>query len=578
MLGMVACTAAGCGSNGTGRDIAETTAETGDPGQTTATEDGEAEILPAPGGEIARSGEAVPDDAYRTSYEIFVWSFCDSDGDGIGDINGIRNRLNYINDGNSGAGDDLECTELWLTPVFPSPTYHKYDVTDYEAIDPQFGTMEDYEALLSECHGRGIRVLMDLPFNHTSSEHPWFQTAAQYLKTLPEGQDPDEKECPYFDYYNFTKEPADGYAQLEGTDWYYEARFWSGMPDLNLDCAEVRREIADILSFWQGKGVDGFRLDAVTSYYTENAQATSDFLQYVVNTAKGNDPDCYLVGEAWEDQSAYAKLYATGIDSLFDFRFAGQDGIIAGTVRGNRKASYYAEALEKEESLYRSMNPGAVNAPFYTNHDMARSAGYYTKKGESRVKLAQALNLLQTGNAFLYYGEEIGMKGSGKDENKRAPMYWTAEDTDTAAGTAGGGSGMCQGPPDMDDVAMKYPPLDEQLEDERSILRYVQKAIRIRNAWPVIARGTTEVVDELTGDDTAVWIRKDEKEQYRSVLIAVNTSDEMQTIELGSAAVTAGYGNPVGVLDAGDGSGETEIALNGTALTLNPFGIAVLTQ
>ena len=163
---------------------------------------------------------------YGTTYEIFVYSFCDSDGDGIGDINGIRSKLDYI--------EDLGFDAIWLTPVHPSPTYHKYDVTDYFTIDPVFGTLEDYEALIAECHERGIKVIMDMVLNHTSTEHGWFKEASDYLRELPDDWEPDPSYCQYFDYYNFSRESKEGYAPLEGTNWYYEARFWSGMPDLNL--------------------------------------------------------------------------------------------------------------------------------------------------------------------------------------------------------------------------------------------------------------------------------------------------------------------------------------------------------
>ena len=213
-------------------------------------------ILPRIGaGKSAQTAETAVDDKYRTTYEIFVGSFCDSDGDGIGDLNGIRSKLDYI--------EGLGFNALWLTPVHPSSTYHKYDVDDYYAIDPSFGTMEDYEALLKECHDRGIKVYLDLVLNHTSDDHGWFRAASDYLHELPADWDPDPSYCKYFDYYNFKREPADGYTQLEGTGWYYESRFWSEMPDLNLSSEAVRKEIRGIMMYWLEKGADGFRLDAV---------------------------------------------------------------------------------------------------------------------------------------------------------------------------------------------------------------------------------------------------------------------------------------------------------------------------
>ena len=130
----------------------------------------------------------IADDKYRTTYEVFLYSYYDSNGDGIGDIQGLIDKLDYINDGDDTTGTDLGCNEIWLMPVCPSPSYHKYDVTDYEAIDPQYGTMDDFKELVAQCHKRGIRIITDMVMNHTSTEHPWFTKAADYLKKLPAGE------------------------------------------------------------------------------------------------------------------------------------------------------------------------------------------------------------------------------------------------------------------------------------------------------------------------------------------------------------------------------------------------------
>ena len=362
------------------------------------------------------------DDNYRTTYEIFVYSFCDSNGDGIGDLNGIRSKLDYI--------EDLGFDAIWLTPVHPSSTYHKYDVDDYYEIDPAFGTMEDYEALLKECHERGIRVYMDLVLNHTSEDNAWFKAASDYLHELSSGAEPDVSECKYFDYYNFSRESSGGYAPLDGTDWYYEARFWSEMPDLNLSSEAVRGEIRDILAFWLGKGVDGFRLDAVTYYIYADPEANVEFLRFLTEAGRSIRPDCYFVGEAWTDRNTIAQLYGSGIDSLFDFPFSGNEGFIANIINGTYKASDYVKGMLLAQEAYSSANPDYVDAPFYTNHDMARSAGYYAADDGPVTKMAYAMSLFMTGNSFVYYGEEIGMKGAGKDENKRAPMYWSDDPDD----------------------------------------------------------------------------------------------------------------------------------------------------
>ena len=491
------------------------------------------------------------DDDYRTTYEIFVYSFADSDGDGIGDLGGIRGKLDYI----SGMGFD----QLWLTPVHPSDTYHKYDVDDYYAIDPTFGTMEDYEALIQDCHARGIRVLMDLVLNHTSDTHPWFRAATDYLRALPADQDPVFEDCPYVWYYTFSREQLDGFVPLEGTSWYYEARFWSEMPDLNLGNEVVRAEVRNIMQFWLDKGVDGFRLDAVTSYVTGNPEGNIDFMRYLVETGRSINPDCYLVGEAWTDRSSIAQLYASGIDSLFDFPFADAEGIIRQVMNGSYAASDYVQAMVSAEAAYRAANEDYVDAPFYTNHDMGRSAGYYALDDGPVTKMAYALSLLMPGDSFVYYGEEIGMKGSGKDENKRAPMYWS----DDAAAV-----GMCAGPPDMDEVQAKFPSLEDQMADDLSLWRWFCEVIRVRKAFPAIARGATEAVDAVSDESVAAFIRRSDDDE--DVLVVMNLRDQPVTKDLSSVG-----GNLV--LAAVLNTNEESITFENNGLSLPAYSIAVLT-
>jgi len=183
--------------------------------------------------QINALGES-PDDNHRVWYEIFVYSFCDSDGDGIGDLNGVRSQLGYL--------QELGITGIWLMPIHPSTTYHKYNVSDYYAIDPQYGTMADFDALMAECNDLGIDVILDLVVNHTGTEHPWFKSAVQYLKSLPDGAQPDAGECPHVAYYSFSTDASAIHAPKEvtGTDWWYEAGFSYDMPDLNLDNPAVR--------------------------------------------------------------------------------------------------------------------------------------------------------------------------------------------------------------------------------------------------------------------------------------------------------------------------------------------------
>lgn len=456
--------------------------------------------------------ENVPDDKYRTTYEIFVGSFYDSNGDGIGDLKGVEEKLDYVK--------DLGFNEIWLMPVCPSPTYHKYDVSDYEAIDKDYGTMEDFESLVNACHKKGIKLITDLVLNHTSVEHPWFKQAKEYLKGLKEGEKPDATKCKYVNYYNFTRDDnRDGYAQMAGSMWYYEARFWEGMPDLNLDNKAVRSEIKKITDFWLDKGVDGFRLDAVTSYYTGNNEKNIAFLKWLNDEVKAKNPDAYMVGECWSDLNNYAGYYKSGIDSFFDFDFADATGVIANTVKGTVGAKGFGdEMVTAQDLIAENSNGKGIEAPFYTNHDMARSAGYYPGDDGAKTKFAEGLNLMMSGNAFVYYGEEIGMKGSGKDENKRAPMYWTSDST---------AKGMTEGPKDMELFGQKYDPEDKQAKSDRSIYSYVKQAVKLRNSFPAIARGKVAVADAST-DDVLITTKTSDDQ---TITIVYNTSDKQKTLK-----------------------------------------------
>lgn len=505
----------------------------------------------------------VIDDNYRTYYEVFVYSFCDSDGDGVGDLQGLISKLDYINDGDDTTDTDLGCNGIWLMPVHPSPTYHKYDVTDYYAIDPVYGTKEDFRELIKACNERGIKVIMDLVLNHSSSRHPWFQEACDYLRELGDGE-PDSSDCPYFDYYYFTKEPVSGYSPVSGTDWYYEAQFWSEMPDLNLDCEALRGEIEDITKYWLDMGVGGFRLDAVKEYYTDSVQNNIDFLSWLTDTVKSQKEDAYLVGEAWVNISSYSQYYASGIDSLFNFSFAGAEGVIAKVMNGG-SAEKYGTAVAELDETFGQYNENYIDAPFYTNHDMARGVGYYVgENSENRVKMAGAMNLFMSGSAFLYYGEELGMRGSGKDENKRAPMYWS-KDADA--------EGMCDGPADMDRFEMKYDSLEEQEQDVSSIYQYFRKAIKIRNQNPEIARGKTEYLAEVSSEKVCV-LRKiyDGSE----LLLVFATGAETENVDLSGVTLNGHTVDDTTEIRAMLLTGEEQIMAEGSSATMPGYSILVL--
>ena len=200
------------------------------------------------------------DDNYRTFYQIFVGSFSDGNSDGIGDLQGIINRMDYLNDGDITAGNDLGIQGIWLSPIFSSPSYHKYDASDYYTIDWRFGTMEDLKELADLCEARNIKLILDLVINHTSTQHPWFQS-------FKEARIAGDTEDPYYDFYSCatTEGRANGitYQKIANVDCWYECNFSGDMPELNFDNEAVRQAVLDVAKYYLDLGIDGFRFDAV---------------------------------------------------------------------------------------------------------------------------------------------------------------------------------------------------------------------------------------------------------------------------------------------------------------------------
>ena len=491
-----------------------------------------------------------PDDNYRTWYEVFVYSFCDSNGDGIGDLNGLISKLDYL--------ESLGVNGIWLMPIHPSNSYHKYDVNDYFDIDPQYGTMRDFENLLAECESRGIKVIMDLVINHTSSLHEWFAITAEYLRDLPADAEPSIEDCEYYGYYNFSKEKHTGYTKLGGSDYYYEAQFSNGMPDTNLANESLREELTKVMRYWLDMGVAGFRVDAAKEFYTGNVEKNVEVLNWLQTTASSLKEDVYMVAEVWDDFGTLTNYYKSGFTSVFNFPFGDSGGKIITTVRNMDNANMiptYAKALQSVNEAFSESNPNYIDAPFLSNHDVGRIFGFASGE-EHKIKLAGAMNLLMSGSAFVYYGEEIGMPGSGNDPSKRAPMYWNQVRND---GTTN--------PPTDCTLPNEYPygSLEDQLEDPYSIYNYYREAIAIRNALPVISHGDTTAEEALnTGCISAQ--RKTWEDQ--ECIILMNISTQPGQVDLSAyadwtlAATLSVDGEPT--------------VLEGTTLNMSSCGIAIL--
>lgn len=521
-----------------------------------------AEDLPfVPSFPLSDSGEAIVnnvpfadgwqvDDNNRVFYEIFVGSFSDSNGDGVGDLRGIINRMDYLNDGDPASGSSLGVEGLWLTPVFTSPSYHKYDVANYYEIDPQFGTMADLQELLDLCHQRGVKVILDLPINHTSTQNQWFKnfTNAHLMQ--------NDRNA----YYNFYTWLEDGdtvpagrhFARVAGRTLLYEANFSDDMPELNFDNESVRQTVLDVAKFYLDMGVDGFRFDAAKYiYYGDNA-SSADFWQWYLGELRQMKADIYTVAEVWDGDGVIDQyLPAT---SCFNFTASQTAGIIAETAKGgdaNRLTAYVESYLNNVSAR----SDVALGTLFISNHDMDRAAGYLPV-ASGFMKVAASLYLLSPGSPFIYYGEEIGLRGSrggsNTDANRRLAMVWG--DDDTIADP----EGATYTKQTKEGVAYQYGRSD-------SLLTHYKQLLMIRRANPEIARGEYKALPftgTKVGGFTATW-------NGSTVAVIHNTTDKEQTVDLSSVTDMA-----FTTLSAFAGNGQA--TLERTVLTLGPQTSAVV--
>jgi glycosidase len=350
-------------------------------------------------------------------YEIFVRSFYDGNGDGIGDLEGLIRKLDYVNDGNPASKRDLGASCIWLMPVAASPSYHGYDVSDYYRVEPAYGTDADFRRFVTAAHRRGIKVLVDMVLNHSSSQNPWFLAALR------------DTASPYRSWYRFSPTPL-GKGPWGEEAWhrspvraeYYWGVFSSEMPDLDYDTPAVREEAMKIATFWlRDMGVDGFRLDAVPYLVEQGAcligcPGTHAFLHEYAEHVDRVEPGAYTVGEAWGNLDAQMPYYPDQLTSYFTFEIA--DSLLAAVRRGTA-GGMLSSYLRLQDTL-----PAYRWSPLLSNHDGTRTM---TVLGGdvARAKLAATLLLTLPGLPFVYYGEEIGMTGDKPDPRLRTPMQWS---------------------------------------------------------------------------------------------------------------------------------------------------------
>ena len=487
-------------------------------------------------------------------YQIYPRSFCDSNGDGIGDLQGIISKLDYLK--------ELGIDAIWLSPVYRSPQDDNgYDISDYQDIDPLFGTLEDMDQLIAEAKKRGIRIIMDLVLNHSSDEHPWFLEAKK------------SRDNPYHDYYVWRDGvegiyPNDLKAGFGGPAWqwvpecgqYYLHQFSVKQPDLNWDNPKVREEIYKMIQWWVDRGIGGFRLDVIDMIAKEPDRMVMEegtmLHPYLKEMSKAvfQQKELVTVGEAWSATPERALLYSNpdGSELSMVFQF---EHILLDQQPGKEKWDLaplpfvqFKEILAKwQKALYQK----GWNSLFFENHDLPRSVSRFGNDGRYRVEsakmLATCLHGMQ-GTPYIYQGQEIGMtntrmeieeyrdiellnmykerieKGYPREEvmksiyakgrdNARTPMQW--DDTENA--------GFTKGTPWLK-VNPNYREINAEnaKKDPDSIFRYYQKLIQLRKSLPILTEGA---FDLLLPQDPSIfaYTRTDGTDQ---LLILCNFTDQ----------------------------------------------------
>lgn len=493
-------------------------------------------------------------------YQIYPWSFQDSNGDGIGDLPGILGRLDYLN----GSADSLGVDAIWLSPIYPSPMHDfGYDVQDYCDIDPRFGTMADFDRLISEAHHRGIRVVMDLVLNHTSDQHPWFIESRASRTSA-------KRDWYYWADGKGRRRPPNNWAARFGgsvwahdrhTDQYYLHSFLPEQPDLNWTNPAVREAVFDVVRFWLARGVDGFRLDAINwlgketswpdnprrlawrSYYRQvhrydrDQPHTHEALRALRASLKDRG-DILLVGETSSDTpGGPAAFYGDGSNELhevFDFRLL--------------RSTWHPEAfrrliLESDRAVPEGGWPPVV----FSNHDQSRHIDRYGAGGDpiGRARAAALLLFTLRGTPFLYYGEELGLRdGRLKRSHLRDPYtirYWPWKIGRDPARTPmpwddSPQAGFTSGAPWLPlSQGWRQTNVASEQQDPGSMLSLYKRLIRLKKGSKALTVGTYHPIDG--GPQECLLFRREfhMEGQRESLLIAVNFSAQARKISLPTA-------------------------------------------
>lgn len=418
---------------------------------------------------------------YGVKYEVFVMAFADSNGDGKGDIKGLTQKLDYFT--------ELGVNGLWLMPIMPSDTYHKYHVTDYKGIDPDYGTLEDFKEFIAQAHKRNIKVISDYIINHTGDKHPWFLESCK------------GKDNPYRDYYVWANKDSVEVLQQDevpGPDtdnaqrWHslpgdtsnelYYGYFNGQTPDLNFDNPKVRQEIYEAAKFWLLEvGVDGFRLDAAKHIYPSNRASDNHAMwQEFRAEIQKIKADAYLVGEVWSDAKTVAP-YLKGLPSLFNFDLG---LLITEVVKSNSDSLELVKQYKQIHDYYTSITPDFLDATFIKNHDQLRILSEL-EGNIDKATLAAGILLSFPGTPYLYQGEEIGMLGlkEDMDRGQRESFVWADGSNDPL---------QANWYPAKHSTEKTVVPFSKQKNDPTSIYSYYKNFIAYRNSSKSLTFGTIE--------------------------------------------------------------------------------------
>lgn len=497
-------------------------------------------------------------------YQIYPRSFKDSNGDGIGDLPGIIEKLDYL--------EKLGIGAIWLSPVYQSPNDDNgYDISDYEAIMTEFGTMEDMDRLIAEAKKRNIRIIMDLVVNHTSDEHAWFVEARK------------SKGNPYRDYYVWADPSEDGgvpnglRSAFSGSAWqldeatgqYYLHLFSKKQPDLNWQNEKVRQAVYQMMNFWIDKGIGGFRMDVIDligkvpeKEITGNGPRLHEFLQEM-NQATFGKHDLLTVGETWGATPEIAKLYSNPdrheLSMVFQFEHIGLD-----QQEGGEKWDLAPVDLGKLKQIFAKwqteLDNQGWNSLFWNNHDLPRMISRWGNDGQYRVESAKMLAILlhmQKGTPYIYQGEEIGMTNTAITDISQARdietinMYherlangYTKEDIIHSINVKGRDN--ARRPVQWNNHAFagfstvepwiavndNYEKInvEQALADPDSIFYTYQKLIALRKANPIMIWGDFELVD--TQEEVFAYLRKYQGETW---LVVTNFSNEAHDFKYDNA-------------------------------------------